>query len=73
MIASPTTTSAAATTIVKNAMTWPSRLPCSREKVTNARLQALSISSTHMKTMIAFRRISTPAAPMVNNSAARYR
>ena len=32
MIASPTTTSAAATTIVKNAMIWPSRLPCSREK-----------------------------------------
>src|SRR5262249_14941961 len=45
MIASPTTTSAAATTIVKKAMIWPSRLPCIREKTTNARLQAFSMSS----------------------------
>ena len=61
MIARPTTTSAAATTMTKKAMTWPSRLPCIRENVTNARLAALSISSTPMKTMIALRRISTPA------------
>src|SRR5882757_175614 len=71
MIASPTTTSAAATTIVKKAMIWPSRLPCIREKATNARLQALSMSSTHMNTTIAFRLISTPVAPIVNNRAAR--
>jgi len=32
----------------------------------NVRLTALSISSTHMKTMIALRRINTPATPSVN-------
>ena len=73
MIASPTTTSQAATTMVKNATTWPSRWPCMRENVTNARLAALSISSTHMNMTIALRRNSTPAAPMVNSSADRYR
>jgi hypothetical protein len=52
-------------------MIWPSRLPCIREKATSVRLQALSISSMHMKTTIAFRRISTPVAPIVNNRAAR--
>ncbi len=57
--------------MVKNAMIWPSRLPCSREKVTSARFEALSISSTHMNSTIALRRISTPLAPMVNNRAAR--
>ncbi|SHU90668.1 Uncharacterised protein [Mycobacteroides abscessus subsp. abscessus] len=71
MIPSPTTTSVAATTMVKNAMTWPSRFPCIRAKVTNARLAALSISSTLMKTTIALRRNITPAAPMVKMSAAR--
>ena len=61
------------TTIVKNATTWPSRLPCMREKVTNARFAALSISSTHMNITIALRRNSTPAAPIVNSSMDRYR
>ena len=39
MIASPTTTSAAATTITKKAVIWPSRLPAPRAKATNARLR----------------------------------
>ena len=69
MMASPTTTSAAATTITKNAMIWPSRVPLIREKVTSARLTALSISSTHMNSTIALRRTSTPTAPMVNSAA----
>jgi len=43
-----------------------------RENATNARLAALSISSTHMNMMMALRRTSTPAAPMVNNNADRY-
>ncbi len=34
----PTTTSQAATTMVKNAIIWASRWPCMRAKVTNARL-----------------------------------
>ena len=34
MMARPTTTSQAATTIVKNATTWPSRWPCRRENET---------------------------------------
>ena len=71
MMASPTTTSQAATTMVKNATAWPSSSPCMRAKVTNARLAALSISSTHMNITIALRRTSTPAAPMVNSSVDR--
>src|SRR6202011_3618676 len=71
MIARPTTTSHAATTIVKNATIWPSSRPCIRANVTNARLTALSMSSTHMNITMALRRNSTPAAPMVNSSADR--
>ncbi len=73
MMARPMTTSQAATTMVKNAIICPSSLPCMRAKVTNAKLTALSISSTHMNITIALRRNSTPAAPMVNSSAERYR
>ena len=40
-----------------------------RAKVTNARLLALSISSTLMNTTIALRRTSTPVPPSVNSSA----
>ena len=36
MMARPTTTSAAATTMEKNARTCPVRFPCSREKATSA-------------------------------------
>src|SRR4051812_20193983 len=35
----------------------------------NVRFTALSISSTHMKMMIALRRVSTPTTPMVNSTA----
>src|SRR4051794_15126762 len=35
----------------------------------NDRLTALSISSTHMKMMIALRRVSTPTTPIVNSTA----
>jgi hypothetical protein len=71
IIASPTTTSQAATTIVKKANNCPSMVPFIREKVTNARFDALSINSIHIKTTIAFRRIRTPAAPIVKRSAER--
>jgi len=71
MMASPTTTSQAATTMVKKATDWPSSDPCWRAKVTNARLPALSINSTHMNMTMALRRRRTPVAPMVNNNAER--
>src|SRR5205085_3996145 len=73
MMARPTTTSAAATTMTKNAMICPLRSPLIRENVTSARLAAFSMSSTHMKTTIALRRRSTPTDPMVNRIADRYR
>ena len=69
-IARPTTTSAAATTITKNAMTCPSSDPCILAKATNARLTAFSMSSTHMNTTIALRRTSTPTAPITKRITA---
>src|SRR5919202_5544709 len=73
MIASPTTTSAAATTITKKAATCPSRLPLTRANVTSARFDALNMSSTHMNTTIALRRVSTPTHPIVKMIADRTR
>src|SRR5688572_7943008 len=68
MIAKPTTTSAAATTIEKNASTWPSSARCIRENATSARFTAFSCSSTDMKISSAFFRNSTPSVPSVNNT-----
>src|SRR4051812_505951 len=73
MIASPTTTSAAATTMTKNAMIWPSTVPFARAKVTSVRFTELSISSMHMNTTMALRRTRTPTAPIVNRIAASTR
>ena len=44
-----------------------------RAKVTNVRLTALSISSTHMNITSGLRRTSSPTAPIVNSSAAERR
>src|SRR5579884_3048556 len=68
MIARPTAASAAATVITKNTNTWPAT-PYACAKATNVRLTALSISSTHMNTMIALRRINTPNTPITNSTA----
>ena len=68
MIANPTAASAAATVITNNTKTWPAN-PYSRENAMNVRFTALSINSTHMNTMIALRRVSTPITPMVKRSA----
>src|SRR5918996_2938483 len=68
MIARPTTTSAAATTIEKNASTWPSRARCIRENATSARFTAFSCSSTDMKIRSAFLRSSTPSVPRANST-----
>src|SRR4028119_2435262 len=63
MMARPTTTSAAATTMTKNAIIWPSMVPVARAKATSVRLTELSISSTHMNTPMALGGTSTPPAP----------
>src|SRR4051794_951884 len=68
MIASPTAASAAATVMTKNTNTCPAT-PYACAKAIKVRFTALSISSTHMKMMIAFRRVSTPTTPMVNSTA----
>src|SRR5512141_361368 len=68
MIARPTAASAAATVITKKTNTCPAA-PYTCAKATKVRFTALSISSTHMKMMIAFRRVSTPTTPMVKSTA----
>src|SRR5512133_3170904 len=68
MIANPTAASAAATVITKNTNTCPP-MPYACANATNVRLTAFSMSSTHMNTMIALRRIKTPNTPIVNSTA----
>src|SRR5689334_22310745 len=70
MMARPTAASAAATVMTKNTKTCPAT-PYVCANATNVRFTALSISSTHMKMMIAFRRVSTPMTPIVNSAAER--
>jgi hypothetical protein len=54
-------------------MICPSRLPLIRLKATRARFAAFSISSMHMNSTMALRRMSTPVAPMVNRMPASTR
>src|SRR6478672_3609884 len=68
MIASPTAASAAATVMTKTTNTCPA-IPYTLLSATNVRFTAFSMSSTHMKMMIALRRVSTPIAPIVNSTA----
>src|SRR3954447_25405756 len=68
MIARPTAASAAATVIEKKTKICPAG-PYARENATKVRFTALSMSSTHMKMMIALRRVSTPITPIVNRTA----
>src|ERR1700743_221356 len=68
MIARPTAASAAATVITKKTKTCPPT-PYACAKATKLKFTALSISSTHMNTMIALRRISTPDTPIANSTA----
>jgi hypothetical protein len=44
-----------------------------RERVTKVRLTELSISSMHMKTTIALRRVKAPITPMVKSIPLRMR
>ena len=59
MIARPTATSAAATTNVKNTITWPSG---NARKETNVSFAALSISSMHMNITSVFLRDQSDCA-----------
>src|ERR1700750_2899871 len=68
MIARPTAASAAATVITKKTNTCPAT-PYACANATKLRFTALSISSTHMNTMMALRRISTPNTPIANSTA----
>src|SRR6185437_2994004 len=72
MMANPTAASAAATLMTKITNTCPPA-PYSRENPMNDRFTALSMSSTHMKMMIAFRRVSTPITPITNSTAEKKR
>src|SRR5262249_46448218 len=74
MIASPTAASAAATVMTMNTKSCPPTSPKKAESDTSARFTAFSISSMHMKIVIALRFMNTPTAPIVNKSAdsARY-
>src|SRR3954471_14438220 len=68
MMARPTAASAAATVMTKKTKTCPAT-PYVWANATKDRLTALSISSTHMKMMIALRRVSTPTTPIVKSTA----
>ena len=78
MIASPTLTSAAATTMMKKtnicaslpAVGWLTST-CIFENATSNKLAAFSINSIHIKMMMALRRVSTPMMPMQNNAKAK--
>jgi len=79
IIANPTLTSAAATTMMKNTNNWAS-VPDAAvatafatggifENATNNKFTELSISSIHIKIIMALRRVSTPVTPMQNRIA----
>ncbi len=68
MIAKPTATSAAATTIMKNTSICPSPFPLYAEKAAKRRFTELSISSTQPKIMIAFFLSNTPSTPKQNKT-----
>jgi hypothetical protein len=69
IIAKPTAASAAATAITKNTKSCPTVSPKYEEKVIKVRFAELSISSTHIKTTIAFLLVRTPIIPTENINA----
>lgn len=82
MIASPTLTSAAATTMIKKTKTcaslttegivWPNAVAaCIFENATNNKLTEFSINSIHMKMIMELRRVSTPTMPVQNKATAK--
>lgn len=63
-MASPTATSAAATAMMKNTKICPDGSDLYDEKAANNKLTELSINSTDMKIIMAFRRVNTPMIPI---------
>jgi hypothetical protein len=68
MIANPTATSAAATTILKNTNICAEGSLYILENATSSKFTAFSISSMHMNMIIALRRMSVPMIPMLNKA-----
>jgi len=54
--------------MIKKTNTFPAESPKYHEKAANSKFTAFSISSMHMKMIIAFLLKSTPSTPMQNNS-----
>ncbi len=71
MMASPTATSAAATTIIKKTNICPFPSPLYAEKAAKRRFTELSINSTHPKIMMAFFLNNTPRTPKENKIVLR--
>src|SRR5690606_24146318 len=67
-MARPTATSAAATAIMKKTNTCPAVSPWKVANATSRRFTALSMSSMHMKMMMALRLNNTPMTPMANRA-----
>jgi len=65
--------SAAATVIIKNTKTCPLIVPRKDEKAINIRFTEFSISSIHIKTIMAFLRTRTPITPIVKRMRAKIR
>ena len=72
MIANPTATSAAATTMIKNTNTCPAASERYVEKAARSKVAAFNINSMDMKMMMAFLLINTPNTPIENRIALRY-
>ena len=62
----PTATSAAATAIIKKTITCPPASLCITLNAAKSRFTAFSISSIHIRIMMALRLISTPITPIQN-------
>lgn len=71
MMASPTATSAAATTIMKNTNSCAFASPNILEKATSSKFTELSMSSMHMKMIMAFLRMSVPMMPIEKSNRLR--
>src|SRR3989442_35466 len=73
MIASPTAASPAAMAITNRDMIWPASESRWWANATRLRLAPFSMISTHMSTMMKFRRTSTPTSPVTNRIALTWR
>ncbi len=70
-MAKPTATSAAATAMMKKTKICPEGSFLKTESATKSKLTELSINSTDIKMMIAFRLVSTPSTPIQKSVALR--